>query len=408
MENNINFFDKTFSREIYEHILEVGEKHNLMDTLVKMQTSQGIGRDAAEQTAKLCVAAVASCESVRDEVSENAASVLEKLFAQIDKGPATSQALSLQKLYFGLTFYSDPDTLAELEKGTSADELFWKFYSEESARKPQQSVEELKSRVRAAAENFCISPELMALMVKKAESSGDYLASAAALGEAGTVFKCVAAMDIYLNNADSMTIHEAANIACAGAQTQAAADAVSKGLISRDLAKKILIAASIAAVIIGVGILCYSVSAAAAAAKTATAVAGAYNAASIFELPAVFAEFATVTTASGAPATQLVAGASSAVKTVASIKTQAMIGQAIGVLISAAGLVMTTLSDKAAAAIGKLSVGFRGDNKSVAEGLNIIAGDELTARSVSFGYDQFEEAQDEEVEEFGQFVPSIF
>ena len=49
-------------------------------------------------------------------------------------------------------------------------------------------------------------------------------------------------------------------------QTQAVADAVSRGILTRDMAKKILIVAAIAAVVIGVGILLYNAGAAAMAA----------------------------------------------------------------------------------------------------------------------------------------------
>ena len=64
MNHTPDFFDKTFPREIYRQMLETGNSKNLIQTLVDMQTAHGISTEQAQQTAQICLAAVASCEGI--------------------------------------------------------------------------------------------------------------------------------------------------------------------------------------------------------------------------------------------------------------------------------------------------------------------------------------------------------
>ncbi len=374
MKNSTNFFDKTFQYQIYEQMLRAGEKNNLTETLMEMQTTRGIDPVQAKKTAQICIAAVASCEGIRDAVSEDAMAVFDQFLDHLKTKSTEDQEMFLHKLYFGLTAHQDANLVAELERGVSTHELFWRYYSRQTMQLPHMSAAELENRIRQALGSFYLSPQVMKALTKKMENTGDYLATAAALGENGANYKCIVAMEIYLNHSDSMTIHEAANMACAGVQTQAVADAVSKGFLSRELAKKILIAAAIAAVVIGVGILLYNVGVAMTATKTATAMAKATNAASVVELPAVFTEFATTTTATGAPAMQLMpVGSDMIASWAAAIKKKALVKQIIGTVTAVFGVAMAALSDKTATMIGKFSTMIQKDKTPVVTGLNVLA-----------------------------------
>lgn len=400
MKNSTNFFDTTFSREIYEQMLLADEKNDLTEILVEMQTKRGIDPAKAKETAQIDIAAVASCESIRDAVGEDAMAVFDQFLEHVKKKPIENQKMYLHKLYFGLTAHQDADLAADLERGLSTDELFWRYYSKQAQAKPPASVEDLEARVRTALGEFYLSPQVMKALTKKMEITGDYLATAAALGENSANYKCIATMEIYLNHSDSLTIHEAANMACAGVQTQAVADAVSRGFLSRELAKKILISVAIAAVIIGVGILLYNAGTAMMAAKTAAAMAEAVNAAYAIEIPAVFAEFATTTTASGAPAIHaMAAGAETVAAWASSLRAKAVVRQVIGAAVMASGVAMAGLSDKTASMIGKFSTMIRRDKAPVMAGLNTLAGSMEEARSDSAEADLEEEDLEGRIED---------
>ncbi len=367
MKQQENFFTKTFSRQIYTRMLQAAETGSLTETLIQMQTSRGVDPDQAGETAQQCIAAAASCEGIRDAVSADAMAVLNQLLESLQDLGGEQRTLALHKLYFGLTAHQDPGLRQDLERGVSTDELFWRYYSRQLRSRHPASPKDLEKAVRQAVQNFYLPPEAMQALARKLAASGDYLASAAALGENGTNYKCIAAMELYLNSGGSMTIHEAANLACAGVQAQAAADAVSRGFLSRDMARKILLAAAIAAVIIGVGIFVFNTGAAMAAAQTAAAMAEAVNANAVLEIPAVFSEFATATTASGAPGIQYaIADADMVAGWVANIRHEALVHQVIGAAAVAGGAAMAVLSDKTAALVGQLSILTRRDRAETA------------------------------------------
>ena len=228
-------------------------------------------------------------------------------------------------------------------------------------------------------------------LIKDMEINGDYLATFAALGEGGSQYKCIVAMELYLSG--GMTIHEAANVACAGVETQAVADAVEKGFLTRERAKKILIAAAVAVVVIGVGITLYQAGTAIAAAKTAAVMAEVVNAHSVAELPAVFAQFATATTASGAPALQFAVMGAEAVSDLAmSIRHEALVKQVIGFVTVVLGFGLARISDRMADAIGEFSAVLRKDTSSVRTAMETVAGDSAQAHETR--NDQEEETEE--------------
>ena len=77
MNHTPDFFDKTFPREIYRQMLETGNSKNLIQTLADMQTAHGISTEQAQQTAQICLAAVASCEGIREAAYEDSGALLD-------------------------------------------------------------------------------------------------------------------------------------------------------------------------------------------------------------------------------------------------------------------------------------------------------------------------------------------
>ena len=76
MKNSMDFFTRTFQTGIYEKMIQAAEDTNLIQVLEEMQTKQGVEADAAKNNAKLCIAAVASCESVYDSALEDRQAVI--------------------------------------------------------------------------------------------------------------------------------------------------------------------------------------------------------------------------------------------------------------------------------------------------------------------------------------------
>lgn len=360
METKFNFFDSTFHQDIYQGMVDTQENRELLDTLTRMQTAAGIPQEEATAMAGLCIAAVTSCESVRQELSGDAQAVVADLLADAEK--CGDYDLLLHKLYFGMAIYPD---YAATESALSADELFWRYYNE---NKGEKTAEELKDAICDALGNYSLSPEVLQAMVKKMESSGDYLATAVALGEGGISFKCIAAMELYLKNRDTMTVHEAANIACAGVEIQAAADAVSKGMITRATAKKILIVAGITLAVVGIGILIFNAGSAATLAKAAAGVAD-----QVIAMPEVFAEFATGLTAAGEPGLVLTAAETIRKTVYFPLIKAAEHKQLIGGMVAAGGAVTVGLSQKTANLIGKFRTGFTDNKAPVLSGLQEAA-----------------------------------
>lgn len=362
MTRNFTFFDKTFQQDIYQGMVDAEESGELSSVLVQMQIDAGVDRQAAEKNAQLCIKAVASCESVREEVESDAKTVVKSLLEDIENCSHREQAL--HELYFGLTVYQDAENVRKIQNGISAEELFWRYYN---ANHEKKSVEELEADIYSALENYQLSAELLQTLANKMEKSGEYLATAAAIGEGGFAFKSVAAMELYLEN-PAMTIHEAANMACAGVEMQAVADAVGGGMMDRSVAKKLLIAIGLAAAVIGLGIVIYHAGTAVALSHAAAAVTD-----MVVELPAIFEPFATATTASGAPAT-VISTAETIRRTVFDpLAAAARNWQIAGSMAVTVGTSLMMTSEKTADLIGKFRVGFAKGNKAVKSGLTQMA-----------------------------------
>lgn len=358
MEKDFNIFDKAFHKDIFQNMVDEQERQSLLHTLIEMQTAQRVDREAAAAAAELCIVAVTGCESIRSELAEDSLPLVNEMLERAEK--SEDAELILQKLYFGLEVY--PDFVAADDRMT-AEERFWRYYSENKGTK---SIDVLKEDIRDALGNYRLTPEVMQALVMKMEGSGDYLGAATALGEGGISFKCIAAMELYLNNQDTMTIYEAANIACAGVELQAAADAVGQGMITRDMARKILIVAGITLAVVGLGIMIYYAGSAAALAKTAAGVAD-----QLVTIPEVFAEFATHTVA-GEPAFLLNTADSIRKYVYGPLIEAAKHKELLGGVVVALGAATVGLSRKTADLIGKFRVGFTEQGKQIREWFRLI------------------------------------
>lgn len=397
MKSINDFLEKTMDQRIYQKLLNANQSHKLTECLVAMQTERGIDAAQAQKNAGLCIAAVAQWESIHDRVCEDAGEVGDLLLDSLkDKGEA-ERTLILHKLYFGLTESSQE------EEDAALNERFWRYYVSQENQKDALSNAELEEKICQELNHYRLSPGIIRAMARKMESTGDHLAAAAALSQNGYSFKCLVAMELYLNGDEPVSIPEAVNTACTGVEAQAVADAVGKGFLSRDTAKRLLIAAAITAAIVGIALIAFGLGGGVAVQNTAAALASAEPSGIMIALPEVFAEFATGYTAAGEPATLLhwtdtMGGAIEAQRKAALAK------KTVGAVVLASSAAIAALSDKTADLAGKISTGFasmrRGNPAISAEGLRSLEYDrELweASQEAHTGQEKLdEEALDEE------------
>lgn len=336
MKSMNGFLEKTLDQRIYQRLLDSNQSFHLTEILIAMQRNKGIDPAQAEENADVCINAVAHWESIHNGVYEDDGEVGNLLLDSLsDKGEA-ERKLILYKLYFGLTASPQEEDDAVL------NERFWRYYEEQKNRKNAPSIAELEDMIRQKLKNYYLTPETMRTIIRKMESSGDHLATAAALSQNGHSFKCLVAMELYLNSDNSISIPEAANIACRSVETQAVADAVSKGFLSREVAKKLLIVASITSAIAGIAFFAFGAGGGVVAQNVATTLASTNTA--IFPLPEVFEPFAQFSNIAGSA--------------IEAQKDKALAKKIIGTVALGSGTIMATLSDKTADLIGNITTGF--------------------------------------------------
>lgn len=307
---------------------------SLLDCLIAMQTAEGIDEATAEANAEHCMLAISQWDGLYGQVSMNALDIMNSLLENIAGLEDSQRILALHQILFGLTAYSDPETAAKLDEGIPSGQLFRQHYEAILSGGNAPSAEELENQIRIALTRYRISPAAMRMLTGKMLRGEGYLATAEALGEDGRNLKCLLTMETWLQNRDHMTMEEAANTAASSVQTQAVADAVQRGYIARDVAKKILIAIGIVVAIAGVVYMIHSMP---AVAKAVSALHAGPN-------------------PDGIPMSPLLK--SFIEKNLVAQKASALTPQGIGALLTFGGGAMVALSDKAADLISTLTVRF--------------------------------------------------
>ncbi len=252
MTNQHSLFGKTDFEAIYNNMTE---SSCLYDVLMQMQTDNGVDGQTAHQQADYLAHRVALFEGVRNSLCEDSEEVLDDILFSSKKLQSDDRKLLLQKISFGLHMYQDEDLIEQYNSGASPDELFSSYYAEHGDA-VEYTADYLEYQLRREIASFRVSPKVMKAIARKLKWSDDLAATSAALSDEGNRFKCIVAMNLYLNNQDSMTIDDAVNIACTGIEVEAVADAVARGRMAADIAHKILSALIIATIFLGLRCMC--------------------------------------------------------------------------------------------------------------------------------------------------------
>jgi len=254
MNTQMELFTKGEFADLYRNIRE---DNGLLTAMRQMQMPYGITERKAYENADAVIRLVAAHENISNMLSEDALDVLDTFLKDSEKMSGYDRKVLLHQLYFGLKVCQDEALIEQVKEGTGENALFREYYNR-CGDDPAITVEMLEEDIRKLMGNYRISPEAMRVIVRQMEKSQDLRATASALGQEGMRFKCVVAMDLYLRNQDTMTMDQAVNIACTNVQLQAAADGVSRGLITEERAQKIIFAVAVACILCSIAMALYA------------------------------------------------------------------------------------------------------------------------------------------------------
>ena len=325
---------KSLNEQIFYHMDAMRKDTSLMDCLIALQVAQGMDETTAAANATECILAVSAWEEVHAQISANSERVMASLFRKLEKLEESEQLEALHRILFGLTAYETPETARKLDEGTPAEQLFQDYYKNMCSAESPLTADELEVLILSTLGDYQLSPIAMRMLTRQMRSKDGYLAAAEALSEDGRNLKCLMTMETWLRNPGTMTMAEAANVASASAQTQAVADAVQRGYIARDMAKKLLIVIGITVAVFGI----------------------IYMVQSLPVVTQAVAKLAADPNPTGVPMSPLLA--SLITKQNATIHAGAIAKQAAGALLTLGGGAMAYLSDKGAEIISNLTLRF--------------------------------------------------
>lgn len=323
---------KKFNLEVYRNVKTAAKAGNVNLCLEQMQIKRGVDPVQAKANAQVCVELVASRQQICALVNSDASALVQNL---LDR----ATPLEAHYLYYGLTAWQNEKVACRLEQGASLEELFADHYRDHAGTVPTHE------QILDALNHYHLTPRTINTWKRKLEASKNYLATASALSEEGRCFECIAAMQLYLDRDGQLTMAQAVKQAGEDVAVQAAADAAAKGDMTKEQAKKILILAGIAAVIVGAVLFACGAGELIAAKDVVVG--------TVVELPEVFATFAHAVNAAGMPI-QIWGGV--APEVVSSMVAAAKQKRLIGAVVTAAGAAMAALSAATAELVAKLAV----------------------------------------------------
>lgn len=350
MEDKVNIFQMVNTQEIYDNMLKAEKYQDLEQVLVEMQVMENIGEEEARENARACTAAVSGCIRIREQLEQDHYGTVNYLLAQI--ALEEDRELILHELIFGLTAHQNEELSRLITGGVPYADVFWNTYLNQHYG--HKTMEELEQEVYDAVARYDLSASAMEAFAKELETKEDYLVTAMALGDGNMNFKCILTMQAYLNAKGELTMLEAANKACHDAEVQAVADGLGSGMIPRSTAKRILIWAGIAVVVIAV----------IAVLVETGQIAGLMEAANTMKVtaaatPEIFQQFVAGNLAS----------AEAKVKTAKLIRNIARVA-----ILGGAGLIK--LSPKFADCIGRFRVGFTANHQYAVDGMGDLRQEE--------------------------------
>ena len=224
------------SVKVFAQMAEIENGQDIHDALVGMALRKGMSREAGEALAARIMSGVYTYESTRETVEIDVQTAMAPLYEQLSGRTPEEQAAALDQILFGLEVFSDDELF--LQAMTDSRKAYADHRGD--VRFGPGSVEMLQIELARRMGNMNLSPKALDHMISQLTKSGDYTATAAALGRRGFALKSVAAMAAYLDAGEDADVTKAVISACASVDMQAVGDAVNRGLMARETAGVIL------------------------------------------------------------------------------------------------------------------------------------------------------------------------
>lgn len=231
-------FRKGDFERIYKNIASDSTLLELLTTCYEnVDTSEMTAGDKARET----IFEVARYNNIKNMLlREESKDVLDEFLSCLGDKIQDEKARKqyLHQLNFGFGLYQSEDAVRKLHDGKTIQSLFDDYIvNPENAGLTEEEIRaSLENRISA----YHISSENMEELIKMLEKSDVVHYTSALTGENAERFKCIIAAYIYKNAEGKISIPEAVTLACTAVETEDIADAVGRGLIAKDKARKIL------------------------------------------------------------------------------------------------------------------------------------------------------------------------
>ena len=239
-----NYIDSVFSRVSAESAHKTDTEAFFIDTLIKIQTDKGISEESAKAAADECIRAVLTYNSVVEDTKNDAEKTMTDFLGSLSKLRDEDRLMILNQVDFGLKAARKSSLLKELNEDTDLAEA---VFDEENLSK---DIEKAEASILNSIKKYGISKDTVELFTKEVKKKGNYFVCIEDFTRNDFYIKSLATMETYLQAEGQKTMLAAAGEVCTSVEVQAVADAVNQGVISREKAKKIIIALAVAAIIV--------------------------------------------------------------------------------------------------------------------------------------------------------------
>lgn len=234
--------NKLFTKGDFERIYsDISTDASVFEILCGLYAKNGVSEMKATEMARETVYEVARYSNIKSMLlKDESTEMLDEFLSCLGDNAKDEQTrmLYLQELAFGFGLYQSEEAVKKLHDGKSIDDLFNEYIKDDSNR--NLTEEELKQNIKNSISGYYISEKNMTVLIEMLKNSKTLHYTSAVAGEEAERFKSVIAAYIYVNSNGKININEAVGLACTAVDVEDVADAVGRGLIAKDKARKII------------------------------------------------------------------------------------------------------------------------------------------------------------------------
>lgn len=234
--------NKLFTKGDFERIYsDISSDASLFELLTGLYIKTGVSEMKAAEMARETIFEVARYSNIKNMLlKDESAEIFDEFLSCLgDRAENEEEKMNyLYELDFGFGLYQSEEMVKKLHEGKSVGDLFTEYRNDVAT--VNLTEEELKQSIKNSISTYYISEKNMNELVKMLKNSNALHYTGATAGENAERFKSIIAAYIYKNANGKININEAVGLACTAVDTEDVADAVGRGLIAKDKARKIL------------------------------------------------------------------------------------------------------------------------------------------------------------------------